>query len=95
MKECTMGIFQDKYKHLQVDIFTKENKRATSITSNWDEVNTIALRKAKIVYNIGLSECKMFKRILISTYSSEKRVTDEYKLDTSSEDAFLKSYKEL
>ena len=57
MKECTMGIFQDKYKHLQVDIFTKENKRATSITSNWDEVNTTALRKAKIVYNIGLSEC--------------------------------------
>lgn len=68
-----IGIFQDKYKHLPADVFTKEVRRATSITSRQDEI----------------------KKILRSAYSAERRLTDAYQLDISSEEACIKSYKEL
>ena len=68
-----ISIIQEKYKHLPVDVFTKEVRRATSIASKRDDV----------------------KKILISSYSNEKRVTGEYKVDISSEDACIRSYKEL
>ena len=68
-----ISIIQEKYKHLPVDVFTKEVRRATSNASRRDDV----------------------KKILISSYSNEKRVNGEYKVDISSEEACIRSYKEL
>ena len=68
-----ISIIREKYKHLPVDVFTKEVRRATSTASRRDDV----------------------KKILISSYSNEKGVTGEYNVDISSEDACIRSYKEL
>ena len=66
-----VGIFQEKYQHFPV--FTKEVRRATSISLKQDEI----------------------KKMLNSSYTSERRLTGVYELDTSSEEACIKSYKEL
>ena len=66
LKEC-VGIFQEKCKHLPVDVFTKEVRRATSISLRQDEI----------------------EKMLNSLYISEKRLTDVYKPDTSSEEVYI------
>ena len=68
-----VGIFQEKYQHLPADVFTKEVRRATSITLKRDEI----------------------KKMLINSYTSERRLTSVYELDTPSEEACIKTYKEL
>ena len=68
-----VGIFQEKYQHLPADVFTKEVRRATSISLKRDEI----------------------KKILNSSYTPERRLTGVHELDTSSEEACIKSYKDL
>lgn len=67
------NLFEEKYKHLPEDVFWKEIRRATSVTSKRDEI----------------------KKIIFSAFSSERRVTGEYQVYISSEQACVKSYNEL
>lgn len=66
-------LFDEKYKHLPMDVFTKELKRATSLTSRQEKVKT---------------ELK-------NALSIERRIVDVYKVDISSEESCIRSFKEL
>ena len=55
------------------------------------DVFTIEVRRAT---SISLKQDEI-KKMLNSSYTSERRLTGVYELDTSSEEAYIKSYKEL
>ena len=64
-----IGIFQDKYKHLPVDVFTKEVRRATSFTSKRDKVKK----------NLLSTYSSSSERRLTDDISSEEECIKSYK----------------
>ena len=56
---------------------------------NTDSLNLIALKKAKILYNFGLSECNRVKVIPMSHFLSQGRQLQRYKIVSQKDNAAM------